>query len=215
MPIPANQIRTAEITMYGLIAGSGSNAVNTVTVFHYRRLAISVTPTKAALDTVFQAGPMAPVIAALNARWTQLRNSIRWLDDAQDGPVDFTHVNPGAIATDAMTSNETVYMRMRTALRGRSFRGSKFFGPISEADTTLGASDVLNAGAITRFQAIATALGLDLTDATGNVWRLAIVSRKLSQLLVNPTNVIFNDVTQIALNTRVGDMKRRKVHSVY
>jgi len=216
MPIPANQIRVAEVIMYGLIDAEGSGTKNTVTVYHFRRLGVAVNPVKTNLDTIFQSTIADKVVLALNARWTQLRNSVRWVDDAQDAPLDINHANPGAIGTISQTSNETVYVRLRTALRGRRYRGAKYFGPISDADATAGASDVLNAAAITRFNAIITGLGTDLAASEGNTWRLCILSRQPpSQLLVNPTTVVYNDVTQISLNTRIGDMKRRKVASVY
>jgi len=215
MPIPANQIRVAQIVVYGDIAAGGSSTKNTVTVLNYRRLAVAIAPSKANLDTAFQAGPATAMIAALNARWTQRRNTVRWVNDAEDAPVEFTHVNVGGVAGDAMTSNETAYLRYRTALKGRSNRGSNYFGPLSEADTTAGASDVLNAAAVARFGTLVTALGTDLVAADGNIWRLCVYSRLLSQEKVNPTNIVFNDVTAIGLNTRIGDMKRRKVSSVY
>jgi len=215
MPIPNNEIRVAQVIVYGDIAASGSSTKNTVTVFNYRRLAVAIAPNKTNLDTAFQAAIGVPMIAALNARWTQRRNTVRWVNDAEDAPVEFTHVNVGGVAGDAMTSNETVYLRYRTALKGRSNRGANYFGPLSEADTTAGASDVLNAAAVARFTALVTALGTDLVAADGNIWRLCVYSRLLSTPLVNPTNIVYNDVTAIGLNTRIGDMKRRKVSSVY
>lgn len=215
MPIPANQITVAEVILYGQIASSGSNAKNTANVFHFRRLATAIAPSKASLDTAFQAAIGVPVIAALNIRWGQLRNTVRWLNDAQDGPVDFAHVNAGGTVGDSMATHEAVYIQLRTALKGRSFRGSKHFGPLSETDTTIGASDVLNAAAIVKFGAIVTALGTDIVDGTGNTWRSVVYSRLLSFPLVNPTTIVNNDVTQVRLNTRVGDLLLRKVRSIY
>jgi len=215
MPIPGNEVRVAQIIVYGDIGASGSGTKNTVTVFNYRRLAVAVNANKTNLDTAFQALVGVAMIAALNARWTQRRNTVRWVNDAEDGPLEFTHVNVGGVAGDAMTSNETAYLRYRTALKGRSNRGANYFGPLSEADTTAGASDVLNAAAVARFATLVTALGTDIVTAEGNTWRLCILSRIKSQMLINPTELIYNDVTQVALNTRIGDMKRRKVSSVY
>jgi len=215
MPIAANLIRVAQVSIYGQIAAGGSGTVNTVTVLNFRRLAVAIAPSKNALDTAFQAAIVVPILAALNVRWGQLRNSVRWVNDAEDAPLEFPHVNAGGVAGDAQTSNETVYIRLRTALKGRSNRGAVYLGPLSEADTTLGASDVLNAAAVARFATVVTALGTDLVAADGNIWRLCVYSRLLSQSLVNPTNIVFNDVTNVALNTRIGDMKRRKVKSIY
>jgi len=215
MSIPLTSIFVAEISMKGLISGGGSNTVNTDFVFHCKRASTAVSPTKAALDTAFQAGWAASIIAALNARWTQKTNEVRWVDDALDAPTPFTHVNVGAIAGDSMASHVSVFMLFKTGIRGRSYRGGKHFGPFSEADATTANDDILNAAATTRVAAIATALAVPLTDSTGNIWTLSVLSRTLSTLTPNPTTVAANNVTTILINKRFANMKRRQVSSVY
>jgi len=215
MAIPANQIIHAEIACKGLITAGGSNSINTQFLFQYRRTSVVNVPDKAALDTAFQAGPVAKIILALNARWSQQTNEVRWLNDALDQAVPFTHVNVGAIAGDAMPSHVAVFMLFRTGIKGRSYRGGKHFGPFSESDATAGGDDVLNAAAIVRVQAIATALATPLTDANGNVWNLCVFSRSLSTLSPNPTDIVANDVTTILFNKRLGNMRSRQVKSVY
>jgi len=215
MPIAQNLIRVAQIIIYGDIAAAGGGVKNTVTVFNYRRLAVAITPSKVDLDTQFQATVVAPLLLALNNRWTQRKNSIRFVNDADDAPFEVSHVNVGAVAGDSMTGNECAMLRYRTALKGKSNRGKSFLGPLSEADSTAGTSDILNAAAIARFGAVVTGLGTDLVCADTNVWRLVILSRVKSQMLTNTTNLYFNDVTQIALNTRITDLRSRKTGSVY
>jgi len=215
MAIPATSIRYAEITMKGLIAAGGSNTVNTQFVFHARRTAVVVTPTKTALDTAFQASWAVPILAALNNRWSQKTNEIRWIDDALDQALPFTHVNAGAVAGDGLQSDSSFFVLFRTGIRGKSYKGGKHFGPLSEADATAGTDDVLNAAAITRATAIMTALAIPITDATGNVWNLSLVSKVLSTLTPNPTTIVANDVTTLLLNKRISTMKRRKAKSSY
>lgn len=215
MGIPLNQVTVAEVNMKGLISSGGSNSVNTQFLFHYRRASTSVDPTKAALDTVFQSDHAAKIILALNEGWSQLTNEVRWVNDALDQAVPFTHVNAGAITGDRLASHNAVFMLFRTGIKGRSYRGGKHFGPFSESDVTAADEDVLNSGAITRVTAIATALAGSLTDSTGNVWALTLFSRVLSVVKPNPTTIVANNVTSILFNKRIANMKRRQVKSVY
>lgn len=212
MPIADNLKIHLEVTMNGMIDAGGSNTVNTQFVFHYRRTNSALPITKAALDTIFQANHAAPIIAALSAKWNQLSNAVRVVNDAQDQQTFFTHANVGAIIGDRLASYAAVFMLFRTGLRGRSYRGGKHFGPFAESDV---GDDVLNAGAIARVQTIATALALPLTDSNGNNWNLGILSRDLSKLTPNPTTIVFNDATEIRFNKRLGTMRGRKANSVY
>lgn len=212
MPIPLNQVRVAEIVLRGDIAASGSDAIKTAFVFHYRRNTVSVDPSKTALNTAFNAGPVAAIALALNVQWSASLHDIRWLNDAEDPYLSINATEVGAVVGDRLPSDDAVFLLFRTALRGRRFKGGKHLAPFSESDI---GGDVLNAGAITRATAICTALTTPLTDATSNTWNFCIVSRLLSQLKVNPTTVISNDVTQGLVNSRIGTMLTRKVKSVY
>lgn len=212
MPIPLNQVTVAEIVMRGLIAAGGSNAVRTNFVFHYRRLATAVNPTKAALEAAFTTTVATPIAAALNVDWEASLHDVRWVNDAEDAYASITATEVGAITGDRLQTFCAAYLLLRTGLRGRSFRGSKHFGPMSESDI---GDDVWNAGAITRLDAIGTALASTLTDSTGNQWKLTLLSRKKSQLTSNPTTLVTNDVTQILTRASIGTMRGRKVESVY
>jgi len=215
VPIPLNQVTTAEIVLRGIIASGGSNAVTTNFVFHYRRTAVAVNPTKTALNTVFQANISAPIAAALNVGWQAALNDVRWVNDAQDQYQSFANADNGAIAGDRLSTVAAVYLLFRTGLRGRAYRGSKHLGPFSESDVTAANEDLLNAGAQARITTINTALATPLVDATGNTWNFTLLSRSLSQLTINPTTVTVNDITQFLFNKRVGTMRRRQAASVY
>jgi len=214
MTIPANQIIHAELTVLGLMTAGGVSAVPTANVFHYRRTAVVIDPSKTSLEAEFQAECTPLILDMLNVRWTHTGNTVRWIDDALDAPVAFVHSDPALEAGDSLQSDQALFLLYRTAIRGRNYRGSKHFGPLSESDTTTN-GDVINAGAITRANALAAALATPLTDGDGNVWNPCVLSRSLSQLTVNPTTVIANDVTQILVNKRIGNMKRRQVASSY
>jgi len=216
MPIPLNQVNVVEIQMRGLIDGGPAGSVRTNFVFHFRRTAVVIDPAKASINTAFLGAISAPIAAALNVDWEGRINAIRYVDDALDAPVEFTNSDVGAITGDRLSSFASAYLLMRTAIRGRFYRGAKHLGPFSESDVTHATScDIFNAGAITRLTTICTAILGGFTDSTGNVWVPSILSRTKSQLQFNPTTVVANDVTQILPNTRVGSEIRRKVKSLY
>lgn len=211
MPIPVNQIRTAEIGILGTAATGGSSITPSINIFHYQRAGVSVAPSKAALNTAFQAAIVAPLLAAMNVRYTPGTLYIRWIDDCNDAPAVFNVAGVGAIATDSLPSDAAIYCLLRTALRGRNYRGSKHFSPGSEVDTT---NDLLTGAGLVRWQAVQTALRAPITDATPNTWNLAVVSRALSQLQTNPTTVVVNNVIDVLLDLNVGTMRKRRSKTV-
>lgn len=194
--------------------GSSTKAFNIFT--HWRRTATVLTVPKTPIDTAYQAAIVVPIMAALNARATQANNQIRYMDDANDPYTAFSHAVVGSIAGDSEATDVAAYLLLRTALRGRSYRGSKHLAPMSESDTTTGTDDLWNAGCLARLATIAAALVAGFTDSTGNVWVPSILSRRPpAQYSVNPTTVVANDVVSCAVNKRIGSMNHRKVKSVY
>jgi len=216
MPIPANQITVAEISLKGLIASGGSNTVNTNFIFHYRRTAVAVNPSKPNLAAAFNASVGAAIAAALNVGWTGQTLNIRWVNDPLDQYSSAASALVGAIAGDRLATDQAAYLLFRTGIRGRSYRGSKHLGPMSESDVTTPNDDLWNAGALARLAAINTALLTPLNSAEGNTWNFTLLSRKLSNLTVSPANpLIVNDVIATLVSKRTGSMVRRKVKSVY
>jgi len=216
MAIPMNEVTVAEIQLRGIITGGGAGEIRTSFVFHFRRLATAVDPTKTAINTAFQANISASIAAALNVDWSATTNTVRYIQDALDAPTEFANADDGAITGDRLQSYASAYLLMRSAVRGREYRGSKHLGPFSESDVTHATGcDIFNAGAVTRLTTICTDILGGFTDATLNVWVPCILSRKLSQLTENPTTVVTNDVVQILPNQRLGTEIRRKAPSLY
>jgi len=215
MPIPSTSIDVVEVQMRGTVSAAGSSAKNIDSVFHFRRTATVLAVSKTQVETAFDASIGAAIIAALNNRYTQTQNTIRWVNDAVDQAVGVSRAGVGAIAGDSMPVSASAYLNMVTGLRGRSYKGGKHFGPMSESDTTGATSDLFNAAALVRLNAVAAAILAGFTDAAGNVWVPSILSRKQSQMNVNPTSLIYNDVTLVSTNKRVGWMRHRRVASVY
>ncbi len=215
MPIPATSITTAEIRIFGNIASGGVTSKPTNWGFYFKRTSTVPPLSKAHIDTAFQAAILPDIGLALNVRWLQAYNTVRFLDDALDAPLQTNHAVAGAVAGDGMPSFNTAFFLFRTGVRGKNYRGSKHFAPLSESDTTLGSEDILNAAALTRMGAIRTDLLAGFTDSDANVWQLQVFSKSLSQVLTNPTTVVVNTVNAVLVNKRIGRMKRREVKSSY
>jgi hypothetical protein len=215
MSIPSSQVTDIEIQVRGVIASAGSSAKATNFSFHYKRYATVFPVDHVHINTAFQAAVAVKIGLALNHRWTQSLNTVRFVNDALDAPVFVNEAVVGAIAGDSMATHLTVYMLLKTGIKGKSYRGSKHFAPCSEADTTTGGDDILNAAAIITFGNLAAAILAGFTDSDGNVWVPSVLSRFLSQLKTNPTTVVSNQVTAVLVNKRLGRMKRRMVASVY
>lgn len=216
MPLPDAGLLYAEIQVQGVASAQGGRATNTTTVYHFYRSVLGAVLVKSDVDTAFQAAIQTVVNAALNNTWTQQRNIIRWINDVTDPPISFTHINAGGVAGDRMPMHNAAFVRLTTLLRGKSNRGNKHFGPLSENDTTAGSADILNAGALVNFGNVATALAAGFTSSGGNIWKFTIVSRRKSRLKVGQDGFVYaNGVANLAVNKRVGRMRRREILSVY
>ena len=94
--------------------------------------------------------------------------------------------------------------------RGREFRGSKHFGPISDADQT---GDEITPGKVAAWQAFAAVLAAPFSSITGT-YQPVVVSRKLSQYQKDPTTIVGSDVNGVSVNLTLGTMRRRKEKTV-
>lgn len=206
-----------ECQIHGTIAAGGSNARPTVNTFHYNVAGGATLPvTKAQIDAAFQALVAVPLAAALSIRWTQVSNTIRFLDDATDPPVAFLHALPGAIVGDSMPMTNTVYMLQRSQFKGKRYRGNKKFGPIAESDTTTGTDDTLNVAALVRWNALAAALTATMVDAATNNWYPCVISRQPpAQYKINPTNVQSVLIFSTLVRKTIGRLRRRTAKPVY
>src|SRR5580692_8672858 len=181
MAVPVAQLTHAEIQIHANVAAAGGNAKKAQFSFHYRRTGTAVACTEAALDTVFQANVATPLFLALNNRITQAFNTVRFMDDFTRPLLQVSHALAGAVTGDSMPTVNGVTILYRTSLRGKSYRGSNRFWPISESDTTAATADLLNAGAQALWATFIAAYSTPLTDSTGNTWNPCVYSRALSQ----------------------------------
>lgn len=213
MAIADNLMTNLEVIMKGSAAAAGSNAKNVYNVFHFRRTTVINPFSKAQLEAAFQTNIALIILAALNVRYTQTSTSVRIMNDPLDQAVDFTRVIVASIAGDSMPMHNCAFLKVQTGIKGKSFRGRKFLGPISETDSTT-TSDVLNAGAITRFGTVVSALKTPFIDAGPNTYVFSHFSRKEDELTVKPVCAAY-DVTNVVLNKRIGRIGRRRPVSSY
>jgi len=211
MPIADSAKHVAEITVVGAAAAGGSNAKPSYNVFHFRRTTTSGTLAKAAIAAAFEASIGAAMEDALNVDYSATSVNIRMIDDADDMNTAVTVALAGAAAGERLPVHACVTIHLYTALRGQSYRGRKHFSPASEADTT---DDILVGAGLANWQALRDAILAGFTDSNGNIWVPVVVSPSLSQLSVNPTTVIRNDVTSCVLNKNIGSINRRKAATV-
>lgn len=198
-----------EVAMLGTIAADPTYSKNVANVYHFQRIAGAGTPVKSQINTAFQAGIGAAVIAALNVDYSQTFNTVRFFDAATDAPEEFAQAGVGAIPGERLPDYVTATVRLKGYIRSRSARGRKSYSPITEADST---GDNLTAGAKTRFDTVAAAILAGFTDASGNVWIPTIKSGKPpAQYTVDPVFVVAWAVASCTANINLGVLKRRKI----
>jgi len=211
MSIPLADQKHVELQMIGSCAAPGAVTKAMELVFNFRRTAVVNPVVKVNIQTAFQASIGAAILAAANEDYTQSANKVRIIDDALDSFSSSAQAGVGAIAGDRLPTYCAICFPMQTGVRGRFAQGSKHVGPVTESDTL---NDILTGAAVTRWTAVATAIQAGFTDADGNIWVPAVVSRKYSTLNANPTTVISNDVISTLLNLNVGRLSRRKQKTV-
>lgn len=215
MPVADTDKRTCEIVLAGVAAGKGSDPVNTFNVFQFRRTSSAPALSKTAIITAFTTAVGNVIAAAMNESWAMAYITARFMEDITDAPTQVIITTAGAITGDRLSCQNTVVVTLKTALRGRRYRGRKTFSPISESDTTAATADLINAAAITRFSAVGAAIVAGFTDAQGNVWVPCVCTKFGRDLTVTPAVIPSNDVVDYLLNKRIGRFRNRQVASQY
>jgi len=207
-PLPAVVDPVMEIILKGTLADGGGGSKKCENVFYYRLTTQNNPPLKASLKAAFLTTVITPLIAAAVDRYVPNRGIFRFINDVADLPTSISIAGTGAIATDSAASTASIVVNLLSATRGKMCRGSKKFGGLAEAHTT---KDLLSGGGLTLWEAVRDACKAVLTDADGNIWTPCVLSRTLSQLAVNPTTAVYNDVTAVLVNQTIGTMNSRKV----
>lgn len=209
-------LQYCEIVTQATAVARGGGVKNFFNVFHFRRTSTANVLVKANILAAFATAIEAKMLLALNVDYTQTQTTIRFFENPDDAVVAASRAGVGAIANDRLPDFNAAVIQLKSGKRGKSGRGSKHFGPVSEDDTI---GDDLTAGANTRFTAIGTAIIAGFTDSDGNVWvpgikaaeRIGSIARYTLPL---PTVTPWTDILTFTLNKSLGTMKRRKIKTV-
>lgn len=215
MGVPFSNITFVEIVQKGIASAQGSDAINIINVWHFGRNQTTKPLNKANIEDGFDTTIGAKFLLCVNASYTQVTTSIRFIEDPTDAPYEVAESGVGNVAGDRFPPFNSAYLLLRSTLRGRSYRGSKHIGPMSESDTTTGTADVWNAATLTRLGSLAASIAGGFSDSDANQWTCAVVSQKLSNYQVTPCVITASAVATVLVNKRIGTMRRRSVRSVY
>ena len=196
-----------EITVVGTYAALGGQAQNTFTPLAYRRTNFGAPFNATAVITAFHAQCKANWKLAVSANWSWVKTSIRCLNSPTELATEVTVGEVGAIAGDSLPGYACAVIHKGSSLRGRSFNGRCYIPGIGESSTT---GNALTAGAQALFDALATDLKTGITDAGGVNYVPAILSRKLSDLVIDPSVVVMTDTASTIARSVLGRLSSRK-----
>lgn len=197
--------KVAEIVVKALCAHSSGAVSPVINVYHYRGDDANVDESKASLNTVFQSDIQALVIAAIaSAVYTDVLVSIRWVDDPTDAYEDFA--GSSAVGTDdTLPLRDAVLIDLQSGLRGRKYRGRKYYSPVVEDKTTM---DELTD--TTEYVTLAAALDNPLTDGDSNIWYPIVLNTTDSDLTVSPAVMSYFYISEATLRLNIRSLKRRR-----
>jgi hypothetical protein len=199
-----------EIQVAGLVGLTGGGSKRVMNVFHYTKTTGGVRPVAANVCAAFITNVWSVIGPLLSVDYVGEFSQARYLDDALEQFVTSTVPDDGAVTGDRLPNDMSVCYLLRSASRGRNYRGSKHFGPIAESAST---KDELNAGAVTAWAAVTAALMATLTVG-GETMTPCVISKTLSQLQLNPTTIDGALLVDALLNKTIGTMRRRREKTI-
>lgn len=217
MPAFIPPVHYCEIISYATVVARGGGTKNVQNVFHFRRTGVVLPVDAVQIETAFDAAIMSKVLLHLSVDYTQVKNTVRFFEDADASPVQVSRSGVGAIAGQRYETFTSSLLVLKTTQRGQSGQGKKFFGPLGESQIN---GDTLEAGAVTTLTAIGTALMAGFTDANTNIWVPGLKGgpRKYlptaPQYRVNPTTTWWLDVVSFIPNKSLSTMRRRRIKTV-
>lgn len=206
----SNASRTVEIVVKGHSNVNGKKIRN---IFHYTQSVISGSTTKVTLGNIFGELWNANMPGLLSEDYKGDEITVRNIEDPTDPETPaVTTPADGTVDGDSLPLQNTVTVQLKTALRGRNFRGSKHFSPIAESETEF---DELDATAVTSWLAGIAWMAQILTDPdSGSAWTPAVYSPSLSTFTSIPYTIVMTGVGSLVLNKTIGGLKKRKEKTV-
>ena len=214
MSIPLTDVHLVEVLTRGYLSAGGSDLQNSYNVYHFRRATTVVNPSKASITTAFLASIQAALLLCVHSDYHTSVVSVRYPEDADDQYTDTTDAGVGVVATDRLPDVACVTTVLRTNKRGRRYQGMKHYSGVPEAHTDKDILVTVAGQGLAKWVLLAAATFNGFTDSDGNIWTPVVMSRKYSQLAVNPTSVDWADVKEVLLNKNIGTMRSRRVATV-
>lgn len=194
LPIIADTMRVA-------VRGLASNGHQWANVMHYRKTgALSYAGAIAILDPI-----LVDHLSTNNgggSGWNALAHTTASVQDIVYTPLDgssastiITHAIPGISGGDPLPASIALVVSLRTALRGRSYRGRVYTGPHIESDNSV-------AGAPSA--ALLTAESLQWTAHL-----TALVATGVSLVVASYLHATAQDVTSVSVDSRWDTQRRR------
>lgn len=211
MPVADSQKLTVELVTKGTIATGGAGVKPCLNVYHYRRASGTPPINKANIAAKFDALIFAFIAPVLHLSYTCNEIDIRFLEDNLDAYEGEAVSEAGAATGDRAPDYECVTIQLKTNKRGRNYRGSKHFSPLSEAQTD---ADVIDSAAIPDFITIRDTLILPFSDVDGNTWSPFVWSRDQSTLAGDLWTIAGAGVVEAVLNKTLGTVRSRKPKTV-
>lgn len=208
MPSASNVV---EIVVQGTCTETSGLLRNIWNIFHYVQDPTLPNPAgPVAVANQFLAALWAPIASQLSVGYVGVTTWARYIDSALNAWQTAGVPANGALALPRLTSAVAVVTPLRTAFRGKQYRGSKHFGPVAAAQVV---NDELTAAAVGTWGPLLAGLTAQL-NVGGMMYSPCILSRTLSQLRQDPTNIQVAKVTTALLNKTIGTMRHRKEKTV-
>jgi len=200
--------RVVEVVVQGHSIEANGQSKPIWNIFHWHNTAGVMSESALAFGNAFVAQIWPTVAAALSIGYVADQVLARLLDNATEQYAVCTKQGNGVVIGDRLPSHACVTVRLKTAQRGKNYRGSKHLSPVAESDTL---TDEIDPAQQSKWNSATIAISQTFSTATiGGYWTPCIVSRNLSQLKTDPVTIIGADVTQGILNLTIGTMRHRK-----
>jgi len=178
-------------------------------IFHYHYASGSGAVDLQSFIDNFQTLVVSQIAPLLNVRVINVRSRVRPLDDPLVPSVEQSSgLYNGAVTGDPLSTSLAAVVQFLSDARGRSFRGSKHFGGLSESDTDGG--DELSTTTIGNWATALTQLAANMTDSGSYTYNPCVLSGTLSNVLGTPPSFTGATVSSVSLNHIIGTMRRRK-----
>lgn len=215
MPAPTGRVvnevgdianpKVIEIVVKALCAHNSLTVSPVINVYHYRGDDANTSPVKSSINSAFQSAVQSIVVAAIaSAVYTDVTVNIRFLDDPTDAYEEFSGT-PAVGTDDTLPLRDAVLIDLATGLRGRKYRGRKYYSPVVEDNTT---KDELTTTA--DYETLTEALAEPITDGDDNIWYPIVLNVTDSDLTASPAIMSFAYIKEAFLRLNIRSLKRRR-----